>query len=82
MKALEAVAQGTVVLCLEASRSALLPIFLEYSFLQLYLVNPKSMARFREVVSPAAQRPLDCELACQLVKNRGNCFIPLWPRTR
>jgi transposase len=64
-------AQGTVVLCLEASRSALLPIFLEYSFLELYLINPKSMARFREVVRPSGSKSdqLDCKLACQLVKS-------------
>jgi transposase len=60
-----------VVLCLEASRLALLPIFLEYPFLELYLVNPKSMARFREVVRPGGSKndQLDCKLACQLVKN-------------
>jgi transposase len=64
-------APGTVVLCLEASRSALLPIFLEYSFLELYLINPKSMARFREVVRPSGSKSdqLDCKLACQLVKS-------------
>jgi transposase len=64
-------APGTVVLCLEASRSALLPIFLEYSFLELYLINPKSMARFREVVRPSGSKSdaLDSRLACQLVKS-------------
>jgi transposase len=64
-------APGTVVLCLEASRTALLPIFLEYPFLQLYLINPKSMARFREVVRPSGSKSdqLDCKLACQLVKS-------------
>ena len=63
--------QRKVVLCIEASRSALLPIFLEYSFLELYLVNPKSMARFREVVRPGGSKSdqLDCQLACQLVKS-------------
>jgi len=63
--------QRKVVLCIEACRSALLPIFLEYSFLELYLVNPKSMARFREVVRPSGSKSdqLDCQLACQLVKS-------------
>jgi transposase len=62
--------QRKVVLCIEACRSALLPIFLAYRFLELYLVNPKSMARFREVVRPSGSKndQLDCELACQLVK--------------
>lgn len=63
--------QRKVVLCIEACRSALLPIFLEYGFLELYLVNPKSMARFREVVRPSGSKSdqLDCHLACQLVKS-------------
>ena len=65
---------GPVVLCLEASRSALLPSFWEYPFLELYLINPKSMARFREVVRPSGSKsdPLDCRLACQLVKSHRN----------
>jgi transposase len=59
-----------VVLCLEASRLALLPILLEHSFLELYLINPKSLARFREVVRPGGSKndQLDCQLACQLVR--------------
>jgi transposase len=65
---------GTVVLCLEASRSALLPIFWEYPFLELYLINPKSMARFREVLRPSGSKSdqPDCKLACQLVKSHRN----------
>ena len=64
-------AQRKVVLCLEACRSALLPILLQYKFLELYLVNPKSLARFREVVRPSGSKndDLDCQLACQLVKS-------------
>jgi len=63
--------QRQVVLCLEACRSALLPILLEYKFLEPYLVNPKSLARFREVVRPSGGKndQLDCQLACQLVKS-------------
>lgn len=63
--------QRPVVLCLEAARLALLPILLEYPFLELYLVNPKSMARFREVVRPSGSKSdqLDCQLACQLVQS-------------
>lgn len=63
--------QRPVVLCLEASRLSLLPIFGEYPFLELYLINPKSMARFREVIRPSGSKndQLDCKLACELVKN-------------
>jgi transposase len=59
-----------VVLGIEACQSALLPIFLQYAFLELYPINPKSLARFREVVRPSGSKSdnLDCQLACQLVK--------------
>jgi transposase len=59
-----------VVLAIEACQSALLPIFVQYGFLELYLINPKSLARFREVVRPSGSKSddLDCRLACQLVK--------------
>jgi transposase len=62
-----------VALCLEATRSALLPILLAYPFLELYLVNPKSLARFRQVVRPSGSKSdaLDCRLACQLVKSHA-----------
>jgi transposase len=63
--------QQKVVLCLEASRSALLPILLDYAFLEVYFVNPKSLARFRDVLRPSGSKSdaLDCQLACQLVKS-------------
>lgn len=61
-----------VVLCLEASRSALLPILLNYPFLELYVINPKSLARFRELrPSGSKSDRLDCQLACQLVKSHA-----------
>src|SRR2546430_11534430 len=64
-------AQQKVVLCLEASRSALLPMLLDHAFLEIYLVNPKSLARFRDVIRPSGTKSdaLDCQLACQLVKS-------------
>jgi transposase len=79
--------QRTVVLCLEASRSALLPILLEYPFLELYLINPKSLARFREAFRPSGSKndQLDCRLACQLVKNHRellHCFVAQDPLTQ
>ena len=66
-----------VVLCLEACRSALLPILFEYSFLELYPINPKSLARFREVVRPSGSKndELDCQLACQLVKSHRSLLF-------
>jgi len=70
--------QRTVVLCLEASRLALLPILQEHAFLQLYLINPKSLARFREVIRPSGSKndQLDCQLACQLVMSHRHLLHP------
>src|SRR5437667_7526850 len=64
-------AQQKVVLALEASRSALLPILLDYPYVEIYLINPKSLARFREVFRPSGTKSdaLDCQLACQLIKS-------------
>jgi|KBSMisStaDraftv2_1062788.scaffolds.fasta_scaffold191511_1 transposase len=69
--------QRKVVLCVEACRSALLPILIQYSFLELYPINPKSLARFREVVRPSGSKndDLDCELACQLVKSHRSLLF-------
>jgi transposase len=67
-----------VALCLEACLSALLPILLEYPFLRLYLINPKSLTRFRQAMRPSGSKSddLDCQLACQLVKSHA----PLLPQ--
>jgi transposase len=66
--------QRPVALCLEACLSALLPILLEYSFLQLYPINPKSLTRFRQALRPSGSKSddLDCQLACQLVKSHAS----------
>jgi transposase len=67
-----------VAVCLEATRAAILPILLEYRQLEIYLVNPKSMARFREVIRPSGSKSdaLDCQLACQLVKSHAELLNP------
>jgi transposase len=66
--------QRPVALCLEACLSALLPILLEYPFLQLYIINPKSLTRFRQAMRPSGSKSddLDCQLACQLVKSHAS----------
>lgn len=66
--------QRPVALCLEACLSALLPILLEYPFLRLYLINPKSLTRFRQAMRPSGSKSddLDCQLACQLVKSHAS----------
>lgn len=71
-------AHQKVAVCVEATRSALLPILLEYPFLELYVVNPKSLARFREAMRPSGSKSdaLDCRLAAQLIKSHASLLNP------
>jgi transposase len=66
--------QRPVALCMEACLSALLPILLEYPFLRLYLINPKSLTRFRQALRPSGSKSddLDCQRACQLVQSHAS----------
>jgi transposase len=70
--------QRPVALCLEACLSALLPILLEYPFLQLYLINPRSLTCFRRAIRPSGSKSdaLDCQLACQFVKHHASVLAP------
>jgi transposase len=59
-----------VVIAIEASRSALLPIFRHYQDrLTVYLLNPKSLAKYREAFRPSGSKDdrLDCQLLADLV---------------
>ena len=59
-----------VAICVEASRSALLPIFAQYQkWLVVYLLNPKTLAKYREAFRPSGAKNdrLDCELCADIV---------------
>jgi transposase len=67
-----------LALCMEACLSALRPILLEYPFLRLYLINPKSLTRFRQALRPSGGKSddWDCPLACQLVQSHASLLAP------
>ena len=59
-----------IVLAIESSRSALLPIFEQYaSWLTLYSINPATAAKYREVFHPSKVKTdaLDCSLLADIV---------------
>lgn len=59
-----------LVIAIEASRSALLPIFRQYQErLTVYLLNPKSLAKYREAFRPSGSKDdlLDCQLLADIV---------------
>lgn len=70
-----------LVIAIEASRSALLPIFRQYQErLTVYLLNPKSLAKYREAFRPSGSKDdlLDCQLLADIVIAHPEQLHP-WP---
>jgi transposase len=57
-------------LCIEQSRGALIYALMRFSFLVLFPINPKQLARYREAVSPSGAKddPSDAVLLADFVK--------------
>jgi len=66
--------QGRVAIALEQSRGGLLYALLEYEFLVLYPVPPKSLARYREAFYPSGGKndPVDAELLLEMLRTHGD----------
>jgi transposase len=63
-------ASQRIIICIEASRSALLPIFLQYrDTVAVYWLNPRTLAKYRQALRPSGSKSdrLDCELAADIV---------------
>ena len=61
--------KGKILISLEQSRGALIYHLMGYEFLELYPINPRQLASFRETFSPSGakdDRP-DAELLCELL---------------
>jgi len=61
--------RGKILVCLEQSRGALIYHLMGYEFFELYPVNPKQLARYRETFSPGGAKDdgPDAELLCELL---------------
>ena len=82
-------------IAIEQSRGAVIHALMMYDFLELYPINPKALARFREAfrVSGAKDDPSDAELLMdflRLHRNRLRAWLPTlskragyryWPNT-
>ena len=58
-----------ILIAIEASRSALLPIFLQYrDWIDVFWLNPRTLAKYRQALKPSGAKSdrLDCELAADL----------------
>jgi transposase len=67
-------AAGKVGIAIEQSRGAVIHALMMYDFLELYPINPKALARYREAfrVSGAKDDPSDAELLMDLLRlHRG-----------
>jgi transposase len=79
--------QGKIAIILEQSRGALLYALLPYERLQLYPINPKTSAKFREAFygSGAKDDPLDADLMLDILlhhRDRLQAWHPDEPITR
>lgn len=60
---------GKIAVCLEQSRGALTTVLVQYDNLDLYPINPKQLAKFREAMYPSGAKddPEDAELAALML---------------
>jgi transposase len=76
-----------IALCLEQSRGSLIYALFQTEFLVLFPINPKSLARYREALSPSRAKddPRDARYLCQLVRDHFGdlrAMEPEDPQTR
>ena len=73
-----------VVVCMEQSRGALIYALMKYEFLTLVPVNPKQLARFREVIGAAEAKddPDDAEFLAELFAKHSEHLSAWKPDTQ
>lgn len=75
---------GQVIdVALEQSKGALVYALLKYEHIQLYPINPKQLARYREALSPSGSKddPSDARLLAQFLQHHQALLRPLKPDT-
>jgi transposase len=70
-----------IAVCLEQSKGSLIYVLLKYAFLDLYPVNPRTLAKFREAFAPSGAKddPGDAQLALELVSKHRDKLRPWRP---
>ena len=74
-------AEGKILVCLEQSRGALIHFLMGYECFELYPINPKQLASYRESFRPSGAKddPSDAELLCQLLHLHQEQLRPWQP---
>ena len=74
-------AQGRILVCLEQSRGALINFLMGYECFELYPINPKQLASYRDAFRPSGVKddPIDAELLCQFVTLHHRQLRPWHP---
>jgi transposase len=70
-----------VALCIEQSRGSLIYALMKVEFIVIYPVNPKSLARYREALSPSRAKDdmRDARYLCQFVRDHYTSLRALEP---
>lgn len=73
--------QGQIAVALEQSRGALIYALMEYEFLVLYPVPPKSLAKYREAFHPSGSKsdPADADLLLDILRSHHDRLHPWLP---
>ena len=73
--------QGRILVCLEQSRGALIHFLMGYECFELYPINPKQLASYREAFRPSGAKddPIDAELLYQFVSLHHRQLRPWHP---
>jgi transposase len=68
----------TIAIALEQSRGAVLYTLMSFPFLQIYPINPKSLARFRETFAPSGSKddPQDADLLREMIQKHADRLRP------
>lgn len=77
----ERFAGEVVAIALEKTRSQLVNILVQYPFVRLYLLNPGSVAKYREALRPAGAKddPGDAEVILQMLVKHAEQLSPWRP---
>lgn len=83
LKLRERVVGKPVAVILEGHRGPLIAHLLQYDFLTLFLINPKSAAKYREVLHPSGAKsdPIDADLLLDFLLNHRDRLRPWRPDT-
>lgn len=72
-----------IAVALELSKGPIVYALQKYNFFVIFLVNPSTLAKYREAFTPSRAKddPTDAELTLDLIQRHSNRFKPLKPQS-